>query len=624
MDMVGNIHLESSRREFLRKGFTTATIAGLGASGTRFASAKEDDGVGQFEDPFTLGVASGDPLPDSVVLWTRLAQDPLKGDGGMPDREIPVVWQIATDEEMENVVGEGNAKARPEFAHSVHVDLKGLESNTEYFYRFKVGPHYSPVGRTKTAPAEGESVDEFNFAFASCQNYPSGYYTSHQHLAEEDLDMAVHLGDYIYEGGLQDSFGRGHEPPRTCESLDDYRIRHGQYKSDPDLQDSHAAFPWVITWDDHEVENNYADEDDSEPPEEFLERRANAYQAYWEHIPLRPSRMADGPNLPLYRRFTIGDLVEFNVLDTRQYRDDQVHSSEAAKNPDRTILGDEQEAWLVEGLRNSTARWNVLANQVPFAARDTNADPTVQDFGGGDKWDGYRADRQTLLDVMAENSDLNPVVITGDVHRNYAYDLKADFSDPDSETVGTEYVGTSISSFGDASGLTQYGRSVGEPWQRFYSVHRGYVRCTITPDQWRTDYRAVSTVEEQTASVSTVATFVTNAGEPGAKLVSDRPPEESVEIVEIQANAPDRDRENPDGEYVKLQNTGDTDLDFSGFILSFEGGRGQNYTFGEFTLGAGETVTVHNGTGENTQSTLYTGFDSPKLNNSNPDTVVVA
>ena len=384
---------------------------------------------------------------------------------------------------MDDIVGKGNAKARPEYAHSVHIDVRGLDADTEYYYRFKIGPDRSPVGRTKTAPAEGAEVDEFRFAFASCQNYPFGYYTAHDHLADEDLDLAIHLGDYIYEGGAQGSFDRGHEPPREIESLADYRVREAQYKTDENLQDAHAAFPWLVTWDDHEVENNYADatSQDNDPTQEFLECRANAYQAYFEHQPLRPSRMPDGPNLPLYRRFTFGKLVEFNVLDTRQYRDDQVDSAEEVDNPGRTILGDEQEEWLVDGLNGSRSRWNVLANQIPLAATDENPNPDVQNFGGGNKWDGYRADRKTLLDVMAADSDLNPVVITGDVHRNYAYNLKADFSNPSSETVGTEYVGSSISSFDDGSEITQYGPSLGEPWQRFFNDERGYVRCTINP-----------------------------------------------------------------------------------------------------------------------------------------------
>ncbi|WP_433631044.1 alkaline phosphatase D family protein [Halomicrococcus sp. NG-SE-24] len=625
MDNDLDHRFDKSRREFLQKAVTTTTIAGIGASGVGVAADKENNGQAPIKgDPFTLGVASGDPLPDSVVLWTRLAPEPLSEDGGMPDRQVPVQWNIATDKDMTKTVGKGNVKAHPEYAHSVHIDVKGLDADTEYYYQFKVGPNRSPVGRTKTAPGEGADVDELKFAFTSCQNYPYGHYTAYDHLADEDLDLAIQLGDYLYEGDAQGSLDRGHEPPREIESLSDYRIREAQYKTDSNLQDAHAAFPWLVTWDDHEVENNYADatSENNDPTEEFLERRANAYQAYFEHQPLRPSRMPNGPNLPLYRRFTFGDLAEFNVLDTRQYRDDQVSSSEEAADPGRTILGDEQEDWLVDGLHKSTSQWNVLANQVPFVATDENPNPDVQNFGGGDKWDGYRADRERLLDVMAADSDLNPVVITGDVHRNYAYNIKADFSDPNSETVGTEYVGTSISSFGDGSGLTQYGPSLGEPWQRFFNDKRGYVRCTITPEQWQTDYRVVSTVEEPEASVSTIASFTTDAGDPGADLASERPAESQQSAVEITEIRPDQNGD-LNNEFATVRNTGDTPIDFSGYIISFEAGS-QNYTFGDFILGAGETVTVRNGTGEDTESTLYADFGGPVLNNSNPDTVLVA
>ncbi|MFC6768208.1 alkaline phosphatase D family protein [Natrinema soli] len=619
--------LDKSRREFIRKAVTTTTIAGIGASGTGVAADKGNNGQGPVKsDPFTLGIASGDPLPDSVVLWTRLAPEPLTENGGMPDRQVPVQWEIATEKDMNDTVGKGNVKARPEYAHSVHIDVQGLDANTEYYYQFKVSPDRSPVGRTKTAPAEGTDVDEIKFAFTSCQNYRYGYYTAHDHLADEDLDLAIQLGDYIYEGGAQGvgSLDRDHEPSHEIESLSDYRIRLAQYKTDSNLQDAHAAFPWIVTWDDHEVDNNYADaiSQDNDPTQEFLERRANAYQAYFEHQPLRPSRIPDGPNLPLYRRFTFGDLAEFNILDTRQFRDDQVYTSEEAADLERTILGDEQEDWLVDGLNDSTSRWNVLANQAPFAATDQNPNPEVQNFGSGDKWDGYRADRERLLDVMAADPELNPVVITGDVHRNYAYNLKADFSDPDSETVGTEYAGTSITSGGDGSGITQYGPSHSEPWQRFFNDNRGYVRCTITTEQWQTDYRVVSTVEEPEASASTIASFTTDAGDPGANLASEphaQPQQSAVEITEIR---PDQDGD-LNNEYAVAQNTGDTAIDFSEFIISFEGGS-QNYTFGDFTLGAGETVTVRNGTGEDTESTLYADFGGAVLNNSNPDTVLVA
>jgi alkaline phosphatase D len=260
--------------------------------------------------PFTLGVASGDPLPDSVVLWTRLAPEPLAldGTGGMGDRVAPVQWMVATDEPFTNVVRRGTAMARPEFAHSVHVDVRGLAPGREYFYQFKAGPEWSEVGRTKTAPSPGVAVDQLAFAFASCQNYPIGYYTAYQHMADEDLDLVVFLGDYIYEGPSQGDLGRGHAPNAESFSLADYRVRLAQYKTDPNLQAAHAAFPWIVTWDDHEVDNNYADEisENNDPIAQFLARRADAYRAFWEHMPLRQLRQPSGPDMPLYRRLAVG------------------------------------------------------------------------------------------------------------------------------------------------------------------------------------------------------------------------------------------------------------------------------------------------------------------------------
>lgn len=620
----------TKRRSFLR---TLGGVATLGSASIALSNRAEaaNQAQGRFQgDPFTLGVASGDPLPDSVVLWTRLAPEPLESSGGMPDQPVPVLYEVATDEEMSNVVKRDVTFASPDWAHSVHVDVEGLDANTEYYYQFQAGNEYSPVGQTKTAPAPGTSPDSFSFAFASCQSWPTGYYTAYEHMVEDDLDLVIHLGDYLYEYPIPPSAGeRSTELPRRfnteMNTLEQYRLRHALYKTDSNLQAAHAAFPWIVTWDDHEVENNYADEvsENNVPPENFLERRANAYKAYFEHMPLRPSRMPTGPDLPLYRRFTFGDLAEFNVLDTRQYRSDQVYSAEEAENSDRTLLGDKQKDWLIDGLASSSSQWNVLAQQVPFSATDENLNPDVENFGAGDKWDSYRADRDTVRDFMAQQSDLNPVVITGDVHRNYVYNIKADFLNPDSATVGTEYVGTSITSSGDGSGITDYGGTENEPWRRFYNDNRGYVRCTLTPERWQTDYRVVSAVTYPDASVSTIASFATEAGNPGATLVSEHPEEEPIEITEIQANAPGNDGTNSNGEFATLQNTGDSAIDMSGFILSFEGGSGQNYTFGEFTLGAGKTVTIRNGSGENTDSTVYTGLSSV-LNNGSPDLVVIA
>lgn len=517
----------NSRRNFLRAAGSAVAVTASAGISVADADTPENSSVTFNADPFSLGVASGDPLPTAVVIWTRLAPNIDEENGGMPDENVPVQWEVASDEDMQHIIENGTATAEPEYAHTVHVDVQGLKPGTEYYYRFTVDGSdssiQSRVGRMKSAPAPTADNDELQFAFASCQHYQSsygGYYNAYADMADQDLDLVFHLGDYIYEGGRGDgALGRGHKPPHPLSDISDYRTRYAQYKSDPDLRDAHAAAPWIVTWDDHEVVNNYADEEDnSTPTAEFLKRRADAYQAYWEHQPLRWSRLPDGPNLPLYRRFQYGTLAEFNVLDTRQYRDDQPGSAQAADSPYRTLLGDTQEEWLVEGLEQSDTDWNVLAQQVPFAATDENSDPDEVNFGAGDKWDGYQADRQTLLNVMTEQDDLNPVVITGDVHRNYVYNIKSDFTTPSSETVATEFVGTSISSSGDGSGMTTYGESANTPWEQFYNDNRGYVLCTVTSDEWQTDYRVVSTVSEPESPASTVESFVVENGNPGAKL----------------------------------------------------------------------------------------------------------
>jgi alkaline phosphatase D len=465
-----------------------------------------------------LGVASGDPLPDGVVLWTRLAPDPLVADGGMPARKVPVRYEVATDEGFRHVVRKGNAFATPELAHSVHVEVEGLDPAREYFYRFKTGPEESPVGRTLTAPAADADLARLAFAFVSCQNYPAGYFTAYQHIAEEDIALVVHLGDYIYEGDAQGSIGRGHVPAAEIFTLADYRTRYGQYKGDPDLRAAHARHPFVVTWDDHEVDNNYADEvpEDDQDPGRFLQRRADAYQAYYEHQPLRLSAKPQGPDMRLYRRLTYGRLAEFNVLDTRQYRSDQVPDP-GRFAPERTMTGAQQESWLFDGLDGSSARWNVLAQQVFFGERDFVAGPETN--YSNDAWDGYVAARQRITGHLAEHDTANPIVLTGDVHKNYVSNIERDFIDPESELVGTEFVTTSISTGGDGVDQSAGDRVVlaENPNIKFANRQRGYVRCTVDRGQWRSDFRVVPYVTRQGAPVFTRASFVVEDGVPGAQ-----------------------------------------------------------------------------------------------------------
>lgn len=336
--------------------------------------------------------------------------------------------------------------------------------------------------------------------------------------------MVAHLGDYIYEGATNPSATpvRRHQPwePTT---LDQYRNRYALYKSDPALQAAHAAFPWVVTWDDHEVDNNYAGgiPSDSMPADQFLVRRAAAYQAYYEHQPLRKASIPKGPDMLLYRTLNAGRLARFHVLDTRQYRSDQscgdgfkVACPEWS-DPKRVMLGDTQERWLTRGVEQSRARWNVLAQQIAFSrvpdSRRTDVHPM-------DPWSGYPAARDRLLGWMAERPRKNFVVLTGDIHASFVMDVTRDALQPASPTIATEFIGTSISSGGDGSDrwgqLSEYETTV--PNMKYHSARRGYVRCDLTADRWTSDYRTVPFIRTPGATVHTAATYVVENGKPGA------------------------------------------------------------------------------------------------------------
>jgi alkaline phosphatase D len=511
------------RRHFL-------TLAGAAALATSLVP--EAKATAQLGNLFTLGVASGDPLPDGVVLWTRLAPEPVAPDGrgGMPDQRVPVRWEIAEDAGFHRVVRRGVEHAVPQWGHSVHAEVHGLRPDREYWYRFIVGDQVSPVGRTRTAPLAHLRLRELSFAFASCQNYYEGFFTAFRHMARDDLDLVVHLGDYIYEGGGQGTIGRGHLPAAEVFSLADYRVRYGQYKSDPDLQAAHAAAPWVVAPDDHDVENNWAgdiSQIDTEPdqdPAVFRQRRAAAYQAYYENLPLRRTSMPHGSEMQVYRRLTFGNLLQLNVLDTRRFRTDQLEQCaqdcDARWDPERTMLGAQQEKWLLDGLGRSSARWNVLGNQV--FAFEADHDAGTSERYGMDPWDGYAAARQRLFDGVLERNVDNFVMITGDAHRSVAADLKQNFGDPASCTVGTEFLGTSVSSGGNGVDMDSLGVTwlAENPHMRFHNSQRGYQRCVVTPTEWRTDYRVVPQVTVADSPVVTRATVTVEADRPGIADVS--------------------------------------------------------------------------------------------------------
>lgn len=526
----GNLNKNVDRRSFLQGA---GKIAGLSlglAIANSMGGFKVEAAPFFNEYPFTLGVASGDPLSDSVVLWTRLAPDPLNG-GGMPSHIVPVSWEIATDENFRNIIQRGTEHASPSLAHSVHVEVSGLKANTVYYYRFKSGNELSPVGKTKTLPASGASVGSMMFAFVSCQQFEHGYFTAYKHMAKEDLDLVFHLGDYIYEYGTNEYLSptgnvRAHHGDEII-TIEDYRNRYAQYRSDEHLRAAHAVFPWIVTWDDHEVENNYASfiPEKDQSVEEFIKRRAAAYQAYYEHMPLRKSSLPHDGGMQLYRDFSYGDLANFYVLDTRQYRDDQAngdgtkaHTPESL-DPNRTLLGPEQEKWLLDNLGSSKSHWNVLAQQIFFAQRKfgTSTEPKFS----MDAWDGYPAARQHITDFVASKNINNVIVLTGDVHASWASNLMADFNNPDAPIFGAEFVGTSITSGGDGSDVRADTEKVlaDNPNIKFFNNFRGYVRCRVTPKQWRADYRVVPFVTSPGADISTRASFIFEKDQQGLKEI---------------------------------------------------------------------------------------------------------
>ena len=509
------------RRRFLAAGGAAAALVVADRLAGAWPTPAQRGGY-----PFTLGVASGDPAPDGVVLWTRLATQPLVADGGMAARAVPVDWQVAADPRFGRIVRGGAVLAKPAQAHTVHVEVEGLEPARTWWYRFRAGGELSPVGRTRTLPAPGASPGRLALAVVSCQHYEHGYYTAYQHLAQEDLDLVLHLGDYLYETAPADGQPRRHTTPAPTD-LAGYRLRHALYRTDPDLQAALAALPFVVTWDDHEVANDYA-ADESErfdPPAAFRRRRAAAYQAYWEHLPLRRASRPRGPAARLYRRLRFGDLAEVSVLDTRQYRDDQpcdgngvaggqvVAGCRERRDPRRSLLGTGQRRWLLAGLDRCGARWNVLAQQLLMAELELQPGPGLA--YGSDGWDGYAADRARLLEFLQARRPSNPVVLGGDMHSFWVNDLKLENHRPGAQVLASEFVGTSISSSGPLHEL-YHGYLADNPHVRFFeSRWRGYLRCVAEPHRWRTDLRVVDTVERPGASVRTLASFVVEDGRPG-------------------------------------------------------------------------------------------------------------
>jgi alkaline phosphatase D len=456
------------------------------------------------------------------LLWTRLvcsADDPE--DTGIDPRPHEVEWQIATDPRLTDVVRAGTARASSKHAHTVHVVADGLWPGRDYWYRFRCGRWLSPIGRTKTAPRPDGGLGHLDIVAASCQSWGAGYYTAHRHLAADRPDAVLFLGDYLYERAIDErECGRRLDIPLPAHvaaethDLAGYRARYAWYKRDPDLQAAHQAAPWIATWDDHEVEDNYAAgvSGGDAPPEQFAVRRAAAYQAYWEHLPLR-SPPPRGASMRMHRRFAFGTLANIHVLDTRQHRSDQIAgaawqpASGAREDPRRTMLGHRQHRWLADGLARSTAKWDIVAQQV--IASHLHVDWRDRGIVNVDTWDGYPAAQRLLYDALATAK--NPVVLTGDLHAGYAFDIRPHGR---STPIGTEFAATSISSGGDGTDLSDAGRRFldSTPDLHYANQRRGYLRCRVTPAELNVDFRVVPYVTGAAdAPIRTDASFVVEA-----------------------------------------------------------------------------------------------------------------
>lgn len=477
-------------------------------------------------DPFTLGVASGDPSIGGFVIWTRLALDPLgvNGRGGMPVRDVAVDWQVAADERFSKILRSGTATARWKQAHSVHVELDGLEPGREYFYRFRTEGRLSPAGRTRTTPAGGQPL---TFAVAACAHYEHGFYTAYRRLAEQEPDLVLHLGDYLYEYGPSGYTAlagrvRTHTPGK-CATLADYRLRHAQYKSDPDLQLAHAAAPWLVSFDDHELENNWAGPVSSTGAPAFDRRRAAAFQAYYENMPLRRGSLR-GAVLRVNRRVSWGTLARFHLLDTRQFRDDQAcldgvrAACDERLSARRTLLGADQWRWLEGGLAASDTGWNLIGQQILMTQRDYKVGPGRE--VNLDSWDGYAPERTRLLNGLRGVS--NPVVLTGDAHMHHAAQLKPDFDDPDSPAVATELVASSIASDGDGyRDRAWVAEALAEnPHISYLDQRRGYIICHLTATEMSVDFRTLDYISRKGAPAKTAQRLTLPAQESAHRLRS--------------------------------------------------------------------------------------------------------
>ncbi len=474
---------------------------------------------------FGLGIASGQPQSRTVVLWTMLTGADLPA-------QVDVAWELADDESFQRITARGSELARAEDHHAVHAEPQGLAPDRWYWYRFRALGQQSTAGRTRTAPAADARVQRLDCAISSCQRYDVGHYAAWRHAAAEPLDLMVFLGDYIYEYGPAPAANavRSMGGSGRVKTLADYRARYALHKSDPALQAAHAAAPWLLVWDDHEVENDYAGLQGEFLQADFATQRAAAYQAYWEHLPLPKAARPVNGAMRMHGRLDWGQLARIHLLDDRQMRDVQVcpkpgrggsntvrvADCPSLMDPLRTLLGTEQERWLADGW-TADRPWNLVAQQT-LMARYTWEEPSAANQGGQywtDGWDGYPAARRRLLQTVADKRVPGVVMLGGDVHANYVADLKVDFDDERSPVVASEFCGTSITSLGLDNARVAAARTLNPHVHFARSDQRGYVRFQLTPQALQGELKVLDNARDVASAIQVGARYAVDAARPG-------------------------------------------------------------------------------------------------------------
>jgi alkaline phosphatase D len=480
-------------------------------------------------NPFSLGVASGRPRADSVVLWTRLLVSEEDRAAGIEALRVDV--EVFADANLKRRVQKAEVFTDAHRAHSVHLHVQHLQPSTDYWYRFRQGDAYSPVGHTRTAPALNADVRELRIALSSCQHYEQGQYIAHAEIAKQKLDFVLFMGDYIYESSNPQYAIRKHsgDEPKT---LAQYRERYEQYKRDPMLQAAHAAHPWVLMWDDHEVVNDYANDQDRQytDPQQMLLRRAAAYQAYFEHQPVLLGPDKDNPaNMLLYEQLSWGKLADVWTLDCRQYRSAQacrdpvrgggrmVVQCDELNDPTRTMLGNEQERWITDSLSQSKRQWKLVAQATQISSTSIPA-PVGRSYWN-DAWDGYPEARKRLLQTVVDAKLSNVVTLGGDVHCNVAANLRLEPNNPQSPIVASEFVTTSITSRGLGDKAASVIRESNSDLLHYRSDERGYSLITVTPKEVRCDFRTTKFPAGSEAGLKTQASYVVKSGKAGPQAV---------------------------------------------------------------------------------------------------------